>query len=219
MRARATAILAKVGLDGGAADRYPRQFSGGQRQRIAIARALIVSPRLVICDEAVSALDLSVQAQVLNLLLSLQEELSLSYLFISHDLSVVRHMAQRIVVLRGRVMEIAEAPTISSAPGHPYTQALLAASPVPDPDRQMHRRASSADRRKAETASPDPKGCPFAPRCPLASAVCGEQMPLLEKGPGGSWVACHHRDVALRRAVPASTGSTARSRRHRPASS
>src|SRR5262249_19232282 len=135
------AMLERVGLPRDAARRHPASFSGGQRQRIAIARALMAQPRLVICDEPTSALDLSVQAQVLNLLSDLQDELELSYLFISHDLAVVRHLSHRIIVLyHGRIMEHGDAEQVYSDPVHPYTQALLAAAPVPDPDEQQQRR-------------------------------------------------------------------------------
>jgi len=196
-RAQVRAMLEKVGLDGTVADRYPRQFSGGQRQRIAIARALIVSPRLVICDEAVSALDLSVQAQVLNLLLSLQEQLLLSYLFIAHDLAVVRHMSQRIAVLyRGRIMESGAAETVYATPGHPYTQELLAANPIPDPQEQRRKRLSSVRRRPARVDAQVATGCPFAARCPLTVDICVSKSPELVLGPTGALVACHRRDEA-----------------------
>jgi ABC-type glutathione transport system ATPase component len=155
-------MLEQVGLDGRAGAFYPSQFSGGQRQRIAIARALMVSPRLVICDEAVSALDLSVQAQVLNLLLDLQEQMSLSYLFISHDLDVVRHMTERLVVLfRGRVVESGSTAEVTKAPRHPYTRALLASVPLPEPQEQARRRAvrpRDASSEEAELAGLCPPG-------------------------------------------------------------
>jgi ABC-type glutathione transport system ATPase component len=146
------AMLTRVGLNADAASRYPSQFSGGQRQRIAIARALIVSPRLVICDEPVSALDLSIQAEVMNLMAELQRELALSYLFISHDLSVVRHISDRVVVLKGgQIMEQGDATQIYESAQHPYTRALLAAAPVPDPDEQ---RARNEARLRAAAAQP-----------------------------------------------------------------
>ena len=190
---RVHAILERVGLPAEAAGRFPSQFSGGQRQRIAIARALMLSPRLVICDEAVSALDLSVQAQVLNLLRELQNELRLSYLFIAHDLAVVRHLSHRIVVLyRGRVMEQGPAAAVYDQPGHPYTRVLRDAAPVPDPDLQRRRRAERLARVAAHTAPVGADACPFAPRCPHATTVCRTQRPPLEPTPRNSVIACHH---------------------------
>ena len=190
--ARVASILERVGLEPAAADRYPNQFSGGQRQRIAIARALIVRPRLVICDEPVSSLDLSVQAQVLNLLRSLQDELGLSYLFISHDLAVVRHISMRVVVLyRGRVMETGPAAAVYDRPAHPYTRALLQSVPIPNPDLQRARRAAR------QRSTPDPGGtlkpesCQYAARCPWAIDVCREQQPAAELTRDGALVACH----------------------------
>jgi peptide/nickel transport system ATP-binding protein len=188
-----TAMLARVGLPREAADRYPAQFSGGQRQRIAIARALMVSPRLVVCDEAVSSLDLSVQAQVLNLLRELQGDLGLSYLFISHDLAVVRHLSHHLLVLyRGRTMEYGPAATVYDQAAHPYTQALLTAVPVPDPDRQRHRRdAAVLSRGRQPAGQPSPDSCFFAPRCPHAVEMCRLRRPSLELTPGDRLVACH----------------------------
>jgi oligopeptide/dipeptide ABC transporter ATP-binding protein len=189
IRARVSSMLDRVGLTADAADRYPSEFSGGQRQRIAIARALMANPRFVICDEPVSALDLSVQAQVLNLLGELQSEFRLSYLFIAHDLAVVRHLSHRIVVLyRGQVMEHGSAEVVYSAPMHPYTQALIEAAPVADPAVQRGRRAQQmgADRTRESAL-----GCPFAPRCSFAIDRCRMQRPKLEQTPAGNVVACH----------------------------
>ncbi|MFK0154710.1 oligopeptide/dipeptide ABC transporter ATP-binding protein [Streptomyces sp. NPDC090493] len=185
-------LLDRVGLPA-AADRYPGAFSGGQRQRLAIARALMPSPKLVVCDEAVSALDLSVQAQVLNLLRELQWTYGLGYLFIGHNLDVVRFMSRRVVVLyRGRVMEDGPADVIATRPRHPYTQALVAATPVADPHLQRQRRRPPADgRADTVTAAVTEQGCPFAPRCPHAAEVCRTRIPALTPAPDGGSVACH----------------------------
>jgi oligopeptide/dipeptide ABC transporter ATP-binding protein len=189
---RVRAMLERVGLPADAAQRYPARFSGGQRQRIAIARALIVQPRLVICDEPVSALDLSVQAQVLNLLRELQSDFELGYLFIAHDLAVVRHLSHRVIVLyRGRIMEQGCAQAVYANALHPYTQTLLQAAPVPDPELQRQRR-SARTTRTAGLAPPAPaNACPFAPRCPHAIEICRAQRPPLETAIDGTLVACH----------------------------
>jgi oligopeptide/dipeptide ABC transporter ATP-binding protein len=191
---RVRVMLERVGLSADAGRHYPARFSGGQRQRIAIARALMGSPRLVVCDEPTSALDLSVQAQVLNLLRALQDEFDLSYLFISHDLAVVRHVAHRIIVLYlGRVMEFGEATAMYERPLHPYTRALLAAAPVPDPVQQRDRR----EERMQRASRPDGRAvtaqdsCQFAQRCPYAIDVCRTKRPSLEVADSGTRVACH----------------------------
>ncbi len=193
-RDQAAAMLARVGLPPDAMRRFPGEFSGGQRQRVAIARALMPSPRLVICDEPVSALDLSVQAQVLNLLRGLQREYRLSYLFIAHNLAVVRHMSHRIVVLyRGQVMEQGPAEAVYAAPGHPYTRALLQAEPQADPELQAARRAAAAAdpaAGTAGTAGAAGTGCPFAARCPYVIPACLTARPPLARAPGGTEVAC-----------------------------
>ena len=193
-RQRAEDMLERVGLPRDAVDRYPSQFSGGQRQRISVARALICDPKLVVCDEAVSALDLSTQAQVLNLLADLRDERGLGYLFIAHDIAVVQFLAQRVVVLyRGQVMESGPAAAVTENPRHPFTQALVAASPVPRPAEQAARREAreSLGVRTGAAAVPAPGGCPFRLRCPLATDLCATERPAL-RTVGGSAVACHY---------------------------
>ena len=181
-------LLQRVGLDGALARRYPHQFSGGQRARIGIARALAVQPEFLVCDEAVAALDVSIQAQVLNLFLDLRRDLGLTYLFISHDLGVVRHLAERVVVMYlGRVVEIAPAAELFAGPNHPYTQALLAEVPT------LQRRRRDFVPIKGEIPSPlaPPPGCHFHPRCPHAMARCKEENPELREIAPGRFSACH----------------------------
>lgn len=189
-RQRAIDMLARVGMTPESMVKYPSEFSGGQRQRIAIARALMLSPKLVICDEPVSALDLSVQAQVLNLLRALQRDLGLSYLFIAHNLAVVKYMSHRVLVLyRGRLMESGDATTIYRNPSHPYTRALLEAAPVADPCEQAaRRRPATAGGRSPH--GPPVQGCPFSPRCPFAVDICWREAPPVVKAPEGTDVAC-----------------------------
>jgi oligopeptide/dipeptide ABC transporter ATP-binding protein len=199
---RVREMLEHVGLSPDAASRYPAHFSGGQRQRIAIARALMARPRLVICDEPVSALDLSVQAQVLNLLSDLQHEFRLGYLFIAHDLPVVRHLSHRIIVLyRGRIMEQGEAKRIYERPVHPYTRTLLEAVPVPDPDLQRARRGARTARRVDAPLVSGADACPFAARCPYAIDICVAKRPQLEVTPDGSAIACHRWQELARESI------------------
>lgn len=183
-------LLELVGLPADAENRLPHEFSGGQRQRIGIARALSVEPETLIADELVSALDVSVQAQVVNLLLKLQEQLHLTVLFVAHDLRLVRHLSHRVAVMYlGRIVELAKTERLFTAPAHPYTQALLRAAPELDPSRK-----SVVEAVKGELPSPlnPPTGCPFHPRCPQAFERCSKEVPaLLPRGPEGRWVACH----------------------------
>ncbi len=184
-------LLGRVGLDASYARRYPHQFSGGQRARIGIARALAVKPEFLICDEAVAALDVSIQAQVLNLFMDLRESLGLTYLFISHDLGVVRHLSNRVVVMYlGRVVELAATGPLFDSPNHPYTQALLAEVP------RIDRKRRSFVPIKGEIPSPlaPPPGCHFHPRCPQAMARCAAEAPALREIAPGRYSACHLND-------------------------
>ncbi|MYE11328.1 MAG: ATP-binding cassette domain-containing protein [Gammaproteobacteria bacterium] len=193
-RARVDGLMDLVGLLPDMADRYPHEFSGGQRQRIGIARALALEPSLLICDEPVSALDVSIQAQVVNLLMDLQERLGLTYLFIAHDLSVVRHISDRIgVMYLGRIVEIASRDALFAEPRHPYTQALLAAVPLPDPAREAARPHELIAGEVPSVRNP-PAGCGFHPRCPEAMERCRERRPELARR-SRSVVACHLYDA------------------------
>lgn len=185
-------LLKTVGLSEYHANRYPHQFSGGQRQRIGIARALMTNPKLIIADEPVSALDVSIQAQVLNLMQQLQQDLKLTYIFIAHDLGVVRHISDRVgVMYLGKVVELATSESLYEEPRHPYTQALLAAVPVPDPDFVKETTMLQGD---IPSPSNPPSGCTFHTRCPFAKEVCKQQVPALQQVSEGHAVACHLYD-------------------------
>jgi peptide/nickel transport system ATP-binding protein/oligopeptide transport system ATP-binding protein len=188
LRGEVVRLLATVGLAAEHYERYPHEFSGGQRQRIGIARALAVNPSLIVADEPVSALDLSIQAQVINLLRDVQQQFGLTYLFIAHDLSVIEHMSDRIAVMYlGRIVELSPAAELYRSPRHPYTEALLGAVPVPDPARRTRHPL------KGEVPSPlaPPAGCHFHPRCPYAREICATVYPPLEEKGGGHLAACH----------------------------
>jgi len=186
---RVRELLEVVGLDGSHVDRYPHEFSGGQRQRIGIARALSVNPKLIICDEPVSALDVSVQAQVINLLQDLQDEFGLTYLFIAHDLAVVKHVSDRVAVMYlGKIMELAHKTELYSNPQHPYTEALISAIPVPQPGMATERVILRGD---IPSPIDPPQGCSFHPRCRYAEDVCRSEPPKLVDIGKGHYCACH----------------------------
>ena len=194
-RERVAWLFGKVGLRPEAINRYPHEFSGGQRQRLGIARALALNPKLIVCDEPVSALDVSVQAQVVNLLMDLQAEFGIAYLFVAHDLAVVRHISHRVAVMYlGRIVEVADRDTLFSAPRHPYTEILLSAVPVPNPRTPAQRMLLQGD--PPSPANP-PSGCRFHTRCPIAKDICKQQDPVLSERDSASTgehrVACHFR--------------------------
>jgi oligopeptide/dipeptide ABC transporter ATP-binding protein len=207
VEAESRALLGRVGLHPEHLGRFPHEFSGGQRQRIGIARALAVDPRLILLDEPVSALDVSIQAQVINLLDELQDELGLSYVFVAHDLSVVRHVSDRIVVMYlGKLMEISPAEELYTKPIHPYTSALLAAIPIPDP---AENRARTREVVTGEPPNPirPPSGCRFHTRCPRATEVCQRVEPQLTEYANGHLAACHHPQVVSAEEIAAATRS------------
>jgi oligopeptide transport system ATP-binding protein len=192
LRTRVEELLERVGLGPEHYNRYPHEFSGGQRQRIGIARALALQPKLIVCDEPVSALDVSIQAQIINLLDDLQDDFGLTYVFVAHDLGVIRHVSDRIAVMYlGKIVEIGPADAVYSKPIHPYTLSLLAALPIPDPKVNAAREPVLVEGDVPSPANPPP-ACRFHTRCPYATEICSEVEPPLVDYGGGHWAACHH---------------------------
>jgi oligopeptide/dipeptide ABC transporter ATP-binding protein len=209
LTAESRSLLEKVGMSGDVLNRFPHEFSGGQRQRIGIARALAVNPQLILLDEPVSALDVSIQAQVINLLDELQDDLRLSYIFVAHDLSVVRHVSDRIVVMYlGKLMEISPAEELYNKPIHPYTSALLSAIPIPDPKTNRERDRVVVGGEPPNPIAPPP-GCRFHTRCPRATEICRTVEPQLTEYAGGHLAACHHPQNVTAEEVAAATRSDA----------
>ncbi len=195
LRERVDELLELVGLDGSIRNRYPHEFSGGQRQRVGIARALILNPDLIVCDEAIASLDVSIQAQIVNLLRGLQDRFGFSYLFIAHDLSMVRHISDRIAVMYlGKIMELADTEEIFENPVHPYTQALISAVPVPDPEIEATRERIILEGDMPSPANP-PRGCVFSTRCHVAMDICSQRAPEYREIRPGHLAACHLADA------------------------
>lgn len=202
---KVTAIAQKTGLNVSYMKRYPHAFSGGQRQRIAIARALITQPRIIVCDEAVSALDVSIQAQIINLLKDLQEQFKITYIFISHDLSIVQNISDRVAVMHlGRVVELANVEDLFAAPKHPYTEALMSAVPQPDPERKKDRIILEGE--VPNPANP-PSGCHFHPRCAYRTDKCVREVPPLREIGDRHYAACHYADTLTLRSAQNATAS------------